>query len=147
MICFAVIALTPLPKKPISPEPVLGFNSWNAFMQDVTEKDIMRTADLMVELGLKDAGYDMLMLDDGYLLADRDAEGKIVIDSSKFPSGIQALSDYIHSKGLRFGMYNSAGTLTCMGLAGSFGKEQIDAQMFADFGADFLKYDFCFNPL
>ena len=127
MICFAILALTPLPKNPIAPEPILGFNSWNAFMGDVTEENIMRTADLMVEHGLKDAGYDVIMLDDGYLMKDRDVDGKIVIDSAKFPSGIKALSDYVHSKGLRFGMYNSAGTLTCMGLAGSFGKEEIDA--------------------
>ena len=86
-------------------------------MGDVNEHNIMRTADLMVEFGFKDAGYDMIMLDDGYLLADRDVDGKIVINADKFPSGVEALSDYIHSKGLRFGMYNSAGTLTCMRLA------------------------------
>lgn len=126
----------------------MGWNSWNAFMGDISEDLIRETADAFAKLGLKDYGYEYIVIDDGYLLKDRDSDGKIQPDTSKFPSNsFKPLADHIHGLGLKFGMYNCAGRTTCMGLAGSFGHEESDAKQFADWGIDFLKYDYCSNPI
>ncbi len=125
----------------------MGFNTWNTFGQDINEKVIKEIADAMVSTGLKDAGYEYLVIDDCWSERDRDPEtGKIVPDKIKFPKGMNDVSDYVHSKGLKFGMYSCAGTRTCADYPGSFDHEFLDAKTFAEYGADFLKYDFCYKP-
>lgn len=126
--------------------PPMGWNSWNTFGGRINEQVVRDTADAMVEKGFKDAGYEYVVIDDCWSLRERNAEGRIVADPEKFPSGMKALSDYVHSKGLKFGMYSCAGTRTCAGYPGSFDYEFIDAKTFAEWGVDFLKYDFCFKP-
>lgn len=126
--------------------PPLGWNSWNTFTWDINEDLIKNVADLFVSEGYKDAGYEYIVIDDCWSLKERDAEGKLVVDPAKFPSGMKALSDYIHSKGLKFGMYSCAGTHTCGGFPGSFEHEFQDAKQFAEWGVDYLKYDYCFKP-
>ena len=126
--------------------PPMGWNSWNTFGESISEELVMEAADALVSSGLRDAGYTYVVIDDCWSLRERNAEGKIVADPAKFPHGMKYLADYIHSKGLKFGMYSCAGTQTCAGYPGSFNHEFTDAQMFADFGVDFLKYDFCYKP-
>ncbi|MBE6871058.1 MAG: glycoside hydrolase family 27 protein [Ruminococcaceae bacterium] len=128
-------------------KPPMGWNSWNTFGGEVCEKVIRDTADAMVELGYKNAGYEYVVIDDWWSERKRGADGKIAVNKEKFPSGMKALSDYIHSKGLKFGMYSCAGTMTCGGFPASFEHEYEDAQMFADWGVDYLKYDFCYKPM
>ena len=131
----------------LSKTPPMGFNTWNTFGENINEKIIKETADAMVEKGLLDAGYEYLVIDDCWSERERDPEsGKIVPDKIKFPNGMKAVSDYVHSKGLKFGMYSCAGTRTCADYPGSFDHEFLDAETFAEYGADFLKYDFCFKP-
>ena len=130
----------------LSTLPPMGWNSWNTFGADINEQVVRDTADAIVALGLKDAGYEYVVIDDCWALRERNAEGKMVADPAKFPSGMKALSDYVHSKGLKFGMYSCAGTRTCAGYPGSFDYEFIDAKTFAEWGVDYLKYDFCYKP-
>ncbi len=131
----------------LSKTPPMGFNTWNTFGENINEKVIMDTADKMVELGLLDAGYEYLVIDDCWSKRERDPEtGKIVPDDVKFPHGMKYVSDYVHSKGLKFGMYSCAGVMTCARYPGSFDHEFLDAKTFAEYGADFLKYDFCYKP-
>ena len=127
-------------------KPPMGWNSWNTFGFDISESLIMETADAMVSTGLKDAGYEYIVIDDCWSLRERDASGRIVADPEKFPHGMKYLADYIHSKGLKFGMYSCAGFWTCAQFPGSYGHEFLDAQTFADFGVDYLKYDYCNKP-
>ncbi len=127
--------------------PPMGFNTWNTFGQNIDENTVKELADSMVNKGLLDAGYSYLCIDDCWSEKKRDPQtGKIVADKVRFPSGMKALGDYIHSKGLKFGMYSCAGALTCARYPGSFGKEYLDAQTFAEYGCDYLKYDYCFRP-
>ena len=123
--------------------PPMGWNSWNTFATDINEELIKDIANQFVELGLKDAGYEYIVLDDGWMTKERDAQGNLVPDPKKFPSGMKALADYIHSKGLKFGLYNCAGNTTCAGYPGSRGYEYQDARSYASWGVDFLKYDWC----
>ena len=123
----------------------MGCNSWNTFGADINEKLIFETADKMVETGLLDAGYDYLVIDDCWSLKERDKDGRLVADPEKFPHGMKAVADYVHSKGLKFGMYSCAGNLTCAGYPGSFEHEFTDAETFAEWGVDFLKYDYCYH--
>lgn len=125
--------------------PPMGWNSWNTFGADINEKLIFETADKMVETGLLDAGYDYLVIDDCWSLKERDNDGRLVADPEKFPHGMKAVADYVHSKGLKFGMYSCAGNLTCAGYPGSFEHEFTDAGTFAEWGVDFLKYDYCYH--
>ncbi|GIF26281.1 alpha-galactosidase [Actinoplanes tereljensis] len=125
--------------------PPMGFNDWNAFGCDVTEDLIKQTADLFITEGLRDAGYTYLNIDDCWSLKDRDSAGRLVPDPVKFPSGIAGTAAYVHSKGLKLGIYSDAGTNTCAGYPGSLGRETLDAQTFADWGVDYLKYDNCYN--
>jgi alpha-galactosidase len=122
--------------------PPMGWNSWNKFQCNVSEDLIKSAADLMVSSGMKDAGYQYVVIDDCWQVS-RDAAGNIVADSKKFPSGIKALADYVHSKGLKFGIYSDAGTKTCAGRPGSRGHEYQDAIQYAAWGVDYLKYDWC----
>lgn len=126
--------------------PALGWNSWNTFTWDINEALIRETADCFVEQGYQKAGYEYIVIDDCWSLKERDENGKLVADPEKFPSGMKALADYIHEKGLKFGMYSCAGTHTCAGYPGSFEHEFSDAKQFAEWGVDYLKYDYCFKP-
>lgn len=128
----------------LAPTPPMGWNSWNKFACDVSETLIKETADAMVASGLKDAGYEYIVIDDCWQIG-RDSLGFIVADPERFPSGIKALADYIHSKGLKFGIYSCAGDQTCGGRPGSRGYEYQDALMYAKWGVDYLKYDWCFT--
>lgn len=122
--------------------PPIGWNSWNKFAQNVDEKMIREIADAMVTTGMKDAGYEYIVIDD-YWHGKRDTLGFIHPDKDRFPSGIKALADYIHSKGLKFGIYSCAGHETCGHQPGSRGFEYQDALMYAKWGVDYLKYDWC----
>ena len=123
----------------------MGWNTWNTFEKDISEKLILESVDAMVESGLKDAGYEYVVIDDIWSLKERDENGRLVPDPEKFPHGMKYVADYIHSKGLKFGMYSCAGYLTCGGYPGSYEHEWIDAKTFAEWGVDYLKYDFCFH--
>ncbi len=125
--------------------PPMGFNDWNSFGCNVDEQLIKQTADYFVSSGLKDAGYNYVNIDDCWLTHSRDADGKLVPDPVKFPDGIKGTADYVHSLGLKLGIYEDAGTATCAGYPGSLGHETTDAQTFADWGVDYLKYDNCNN--
>ena len=127
--------------------PPMGWNSWNTFGHNIDETLIKQTADLMVESGLLEAGYEYLVIDDCWSERKRDKNGRLVADPVKFPSGMKAVADYVHSKGLKFGMYSCCGNQTCAGYPGSFEYEHIDAQTFAEWGVDYLKYDYCFKPM
>jgi alpha-galactosidase len=122
--------------------PPMGWNSWNALRLNINEELVRQVVDVMVETGLKDAGYEYLVIDDGWQVS-RDEEGRIVVDAGKFPSGIKTLADYVHSRGLKFGLYSDAGALTCGGFPGSLGHEYQDARTYAAWGVDYLKYDWC----
>lgn len=122
--------------------PPMGWNTWNKFACDVDEKLIRSAADAMVESGLKDAGYVYIVIDDCWH-GDRDSQGFIQADPKRFPSGMKALVDYVHSKGLKFGIYSDAGNKTCGGRPGSRGHEYQDALTYASWGVDYLKYDWC----
>lgn len=131
----------------IAKTPPMGFNTWNTFGKNINESLIREIADFFVESGLKNAGYQYIVIDDCWSEMERDpVSGSIVPDKEKFPSGMKALGDYIHQKGLKFGMYSCSGVRTCGGYPGSFGHEFQDARDFASYGCDLLKYDFCFRP-
>lgn len=125
--------------------PAMGWNSWNTFGADINEKLIMEMADVIVSEGYKDAGYEYVIIDDCWSLKER-VDGKLVADPALFPHGMKALSDYIHGRGLKFGMYSCAGFKTCAGYPSSYGHEFEDAKQFAEWGVDYLKYDFCNFP-
>jgi alpha-galactosidase len=122
--------------------PPMGWNSWNKFACNVSEDLIKQAANAMVSSGMKDAGYRYVVIDDCWQV-DRDAQGNIVADAKRFPSGMQALADYVHSKGLKFGLYSDAGTGTCQNRPGGRGYEFQDARQYAAWGVDYLKYDWC----
>ncbi|SDP15178.1 ricin-type beta-trefoil lectin domain protein [Actinacidiphila guanduensis] len=125
--------------------PPMGFNDWNAFGCNVSEQLIEQTADYLVSSGLRDDGYTYVNIDDCWLTHSRDAAGNLVPDPAKFPDGIKGTADYVHAKGLKLGIYEDAGTATCAGYPGSLGHEQQDANSFAAWGVDYLKYDNCNN--
>lgn len=122
--------------------PPMGWNSWNTFACDINEDLIRKTADVLVASGMKDAGYLYVNLDDCWH-GQRDSQGFIHEDATRFPSGMKALADYVHSKGLKIGIYSDAGTQTCGGKPGSRGHEYQDAITYANWGIDYLKYDWC----
>ncbi|KAJ1567175.1 hypothetical protein HK405_006888, partial [Cladochytrium tenue] len=124
--------------------PAMGWNSWNLFDCDVNETIVRSVADKIVASGLAELGYNYINIDDCWQI-DRNPDGSIVVDKDRFPSGIPALSDYIHSKGLKFGLYSSAGDYTCQRRPGGLGHEVIDAQTYAAWNVDYLKYDNCHN--
>jgi len=126
--------------------PPMGWNSWNKFRCDINEDLVKEIADAMAESGMKDAGYEYVVIDDCWQV-DRDENGELVPDPDRFPSGIKALSDYVHSKGLKFGIYSCAGDMTCQNRPGSRGYEFQDARTFAKWGVDYLKYDLQKNSL
>jgi alpha-galactosidase len=121
----------------------MGFNTWNTFASNINEVLIMETAETMVKNGMRDAGYTYIVLDDCWSLKERDADGNLVPDPAKFPSGLKALGDFLHARGFKFGIYGCAGAKTCGGYPGSMGHEYQDARTFASWGVDYLKYDWC----
>jgi alpha-galactosidase len=125
--------------------PPMGWNDWNAFGCGVSEQLVKDTADRMVANGMKDAGYQYVNIDDCWMTHNRDSAGNLVPDPAKFPDGIKGTADYVHGKGLKLGIYESAGTATCAGYPGSLNHEQQDANSFASWGVDYLKYDNCNN--
>ena len=131
---------------PLAQLPPMGWNSWNTFGWQINEQLIFEMADLMASQGYREAGYEYLVIDDCWSLRERGKDGRIVPDPEKFPNGMKVVADYVHSKGLKFGMYSCAGVRTCAGYPGSYDHEFVDAQTFADWGVDFLKYDFCNFP-
>ena len=127
--------------------PPMGWNTWNTFGENIDERLVLESVDKFLELGLKDAGYEYVVIDDCWSLRERDPKtGEIVPDPAKFPHGMKFVADYVHSKGLKFGMYSCAGVRTCADYPGSFGHEFLDARTFARWGVDFLKYDYCDMP-
>ena len=122
--------------------PPMGWNSWNRFGCNIDEAKIRAEADALASNGMKEAGYGYLVIDDCWQVA-RDEHGDILADPKKFPSGIKALADYVHSKGLKFGIYSDSGEATCQGRPGSRGREYQDAAQYARWGVDYLKYDWC----
>jgi alpha-galactosidase len=123
--------------------PPMGWNSWNKYAcNGLNEKVVRETADAMASNGMKDAGYQYVVMDDCWQTS-RDAQGNIVADPQRFPSGIKALADYVHSKGLKFGLYTDVGTMTCAKRPGSIGHEYQDAAQYAAWGVDYLKEDWC----
>jgi alpha-galactosidase len=126
----------------LAPTPPMGWNSWNHFACDVNEQTIRETADAMVSSGMRDAGYRYVVIDDCWQVS-RDNAGTLVADPQRFPHGIKALADYVHSKGLLFGIYTDAGTNTCQGRPGTLGHEVQDARTFAAWGVDYVKEDWC----
>ena len=126
-------------------KPPMGWNSWNTFGKDINESLIMEIADVMVSDGYKEAGYEYVIIDDCWSLMER-VDGKLKEDLNLFPHGMKYLADYVHSKGLKFGMYSCAGFKTCAGYPSSYGHEFEDAKQFAEWGVDYLKYDYCNFP-
>jgi len=123
--------------------PPMGWNTWNTFASNISESVLRETADAMVANGMRDAGYTYLVIDDTWSLRQRDAEGNLVADPVKFPHGLKALGDYLHERGFKFGIYSCAGPRTCADYPGSWGHEFQDASLFASWGVDYLKYDWC----
>lgn len=122
---------------------LLGWNSWNHFGCNINEQVIRETADALVSTGLAKAGYNYVNIDDCWAVSRDPTTHYILPDSKTFPSGIAALADYIHSRGLLFGLYSDSGYKTCAGRPGSFGYEEIDAHVYAQWKVDYLKYDNC----
>jgi alpha-galactosidase len=122
--------------------PPMGWNTWNKFGCNVSDELVRGMADAMVKSGMKDAGYQYIVIDDCWQVS-RDPSANIVADPQRFPNGIKALADYVHSLGLKFGIYSDAGTKTCAGRPAGLGHEYQDALMYASWGVDYLKYDWC----
>lgn len=129
----------------LAPTPPMGFMTWNYFGLDIHENDIKTLADAMVETGLRDLGYNYIFIDDGWQ-GGRDNKNNIIADPAKFPSGMISLVDYVHTKGMKIGIYSDAAPLTCGGYTASLNFEEQDAKTFAAWGFDYLKYDYCGAP-
>ncbi|MGW7002752.1 NEW3 domain-containing protein [Streptomyces sp. NPDC054933] len=148
----APLAAVPLTSTPaaaldngLARTPPMGWNDWNAFGCDVSEQLVEQTADKIVSSGLRAAGYRSVNIDDCWMAKARGADGDLVPDPAKFPHGMKGVADYVHAKGLKLGIYESAGTMTCAGYPGSLSHEQQDANSFVAWGVDYLKYDNCYN--
>ena len=122
--------------------PPMGWNTWNKFACNVSDELVRGMADAMVKSGMKDAGYQYIVIDDCWQVS-RDAQGNIVADAQHFPNGIKAVADYVHSLGLKFGIYSDAGAKTCQGRPAGLGHEYQDARTYASWDVDYLKYDWC----
>jgi len=145
LVCFGVLFFIPPARaleNGLALTPPMGWNSWNRFACNVSEELVKSAADALVSSGMKDAGYEYVVIDDCWQVS-RDAAGNIVVDPKNFPNGIKPLADYVHSKGLKFGIYSDAGTKTCAGRPGGRGHEYQDALQYAAWGVDYLKYDWC----
>ncbi len=125
--------------------PPMGWMTWNYFGENINERDLREMADAMESSGMVKAGYKYLMIDDGWQ-GGRDNKNNLIPDTKKFPSGIKALADYVHAKGMKLGIYSDAAPLTCAGYTASLNFEEQDAKTFAAWGVDYLKYDYCGAP-
>ncbi|MFD1297801.1 glycoside hydrolase family 27 protein [Lysobacter gummosus] len=152
--CAAIASLhSPVFAAEVAATPQMGFNNWNSThcRAEFDEKMIRGVVDKFIELGLKDAGYQYVNIDDCWAYWKRDKDGNLKANPKRFPGGIKAIADYVHSKGLKFGIYTSAGSFTCepkkenRGFPGGLGHEKQDAALFASYGIDYLKYDNCNN--
>jgi alpha-galactosidase len=145
LLCLLCLATTAMAQKfpDLALTPPMGWNTWNTFSSHIHESLLRDTADSLVASGMRDAGYTYLVIDDTWAKRERDAQGNLVPDPEKFPSGLKALADYLHARGLKLGIYSCAGTQTCAGYPGSWGHEFQDARLFASWGVDYLKYDWC----
>jgi alpha-galactosidase len=143
LILFVSPALAQGKPFDVAATPPMGWNSWNKFACNVSEQLIRETADAMVATGMKAAGYEYVNVDDCWQVR-RDADGNIVADPERFPSGMKALADYVHSKGLKFGLYTDAGRMTCQKRPGSYEHEFQDAKTYASWGVDYIKVDWCY---
>ena len=130
----------------LAPVPPMGWNSWNTFYDKVSEELVCTTADAMADNGFLSAGYEYLVTDDCWAAKERDRNGNLMPDPEKFPHGLKPVIDYVHAKGLKFGLYACCGVKTCAGYPGSFEHEFQDAEQFARWGVDYLKYDNCHRP-
>jgi alpha-galactosidase len=139
-------AQTNINGKVLAPTPPMGWMTWNYFADKVNEKEVKEIADAMEASGMVAAGYKYLMIDDCWQ-GGRDSRNQIIADRVKFPSGIKALADYVHAKGIKLGIYSDAAPLTCAGYTASLNFEEQDARTFAAWGIDYLKYDYCGAPL
>ena len=126
--------------------PPMGWMSWNMFGRHISDRLITRTADAMVASGMRDVGYEYVCIDDHWH-GGRARDGTLYPNTEKFAGGIASLADYLHERGLKLGIYSDAGTMTCGGEPGSFGFEEQDAETFAAWGVDYLKYDYCNAPV
>jgi alpha-galactosidase len=142
ILCFST-SVTAQKFEGLAPTPPMGWNTWNTFGTNINEKLIKEMTEALISSGMRDAGYKYIVLDDAWMARKRDAEGNLVADPRKFPSGMKALGDYLHEKGFKFGIYNCAGTKTCAGYPGGRGHEYQDARIYASWGVDYLKYDWC----
>lgn len=131
--------------KHLAPTPPMGWMSWNLFGENINEGLLKEITDAMVSTGMRDAGYQYIFIDDGWQ-GGRDNKNNMIPDPKKFPSGMKSLADYVHSKGLKIGIYSDAAPLTCAGYTASLGFEVQDAKTFASWGIDYLKYDYCHAP-
>jgi alpha-galactosidase len=127
----------------LAPTPPMGWNTWNTFQTNIDEPLLKGMVDAYVSSGMRDAGYTYFVLDDGWMSMERDSNGQLVADPKKFPNGMKAFADYVHSKGMKFGIYNCAGIKTCAGYPGTHGHEYEDARLYASWGVDYLKFDWC----
>ncbi len=145
LVALPAVGLTsgavPVPSADLAATPPMGWNSWNKFGCNVSDALIRATADAIASSGMKDAGYQYVVIDDCWQVS-RKPDGTIVPDPKRFPD-MKALADYVHSKGLKFGVYSDAGTATCQNRPGSHGYEEKDAAQYAAWGVDYLKYDWC----
>ncbi|HRN49682.1 MAG TPA: glycoside hydrolase family 27 protein, partial [Niabella sp.] len=132
-------------QKTLAPTPPMGFMTWNYFADKLSEQDVKTITDAMVETGLRDLGFDHIFIDDGWQ-GGRDFKNNMIPDPKKFPSGMKALTDYVHAKGMKIGIYSDAAPLTCAGYTASLNFEEQDAKTFAQWGFDYLKYDYCHAP-
>jgi alpha-galactosidase len=128
-----------------SMQPPMGWMSWNLMQETINEKDVKEMAEAMIANGMVAAGYKYIFIDDCWQ-GGRDSRNNIIADPKKFPSGIKALADYLHARGMKLGIYSDAAPLTCAGFTGSLHFEKQDAKTFASWGIDFLKYDYCGAP-
>ncbi|MFG1885667.1 glycoside hydrolase family 27 protein [Micromonospora sp. NPDC049102] len=151
VVSGAMVLTTPQPAEALenglARTPQMGWNDWNSFGCNVNESLIRQTADTLVSSGMAAAGYRYVNIDDCWSTKQRNGSGDLVADPQKFPSGMKTLADYVHDKGLKLGIYSSAGTLTCAGYPASINYEQRDANLWASWGIDYLKYDNCGDHL
>lgn len=148
MMLMLALALSPglaAQHEPLALTPPMGWNSWNLVETEVSDSLIRQIADAMVSSGMKNAGYQYIIIDD-FWVGGRDTKNRLFPDQERFPAGMKALADYVHDQGLKLGIYSDAAEYTCGGVTASYGFEELDAQTFADWGIDYLKYDYCNAP-
>jgi alpha-galactosidase len=144
ILCLSVLTAWSQKFEELAQTPPMGWNSWNKFGCNVSDKLIREMADAMASSGMRDAGYQYVVIDDCWQVG-RDSAGNIIPDPQRFPNGMKPLADYIHSLGLKFGVYSCAGSMTCQGRPGSRGYQFQDAKTYASWGVDYLKYDWCYD--